>query len=185
MFWSFTAQSVPSESLLEPMGGFGWMLLKSTLILIGVCLLAYLLIRFVLRRFQPGASGWSARPGSRLQLVERLSLEPRRTVQVVRAGSKVLLLGVADGQISLLTELDPRDWEKQETGAGPQAHSSREVFQRVLQGGKPGLPEARPRARQDDIDLGAAAQDGPGANAGPVTVSGAPPGDEHKDVIQV
>ena len=90
------------------------MLVKTTIILVVICILAYLLIRFVLRRFIPQA-GKQRGQSDKLVLLERLMLEPRRSLQVVRAGGKVLLLAVSDGQISLLSELEPSEWE--ESGA--------------------------------------------------------------------
>ena len=100
----------PLPDPLQGAGGFGWMLLKTGLVLTVVCLLAYLVIRFWLRRFT--VDGGSADSGARLQLVQRLRLEPRRSVQVIRAGSKVLLVGVTDGDIRLLCELDPKEWDE-------------------------------------------------------------------------
>jgi flagellar biosynthetic protein FliO len=96
-------EGVPS---MEAAGGFGWALAKTALLLLVVCVLAYVVIRFGLTRLQGGAG----RAGGRLAVLDRLSVEPRRSLQVVRVGEKVLLIGVGDGGIGLLCELDPGEW---------------------------------------------------------------------------
>ena len=40
-------------------------------------------------------------------MLDRVALDPRRTLFVVRVGGKVLLLGGGDGGLSVLTEIDP------------------------------------------------------------------------------
>jgi flagellar biogenesis protein FliO len=93
-------------------GGGGLMSLARTLIgLIGVCALAWFTLSFLARRGSFGA----ARTGSRLKLLERLALGPRRALYLVQADSRVFLLGAGDaGQVSLITEL-----ESPLTAAGP------------------------------------------------------------------
>jgi flagellar biosynthetic protein FliO len=111
------------EDPLQGVDGFGWMLLKTGIILTAVCVLAYLVIRFWLRRFvTPTTSGAGA---SRLRLVQRLSIEPRRSVQVVRAGTRVLLIGVTENEIRLLCELDAEEWTDVDTTVGPSAFKRR------------------------------------------------------------
>jgi flagellar biosynthetic protein FliO len=92
----------------EP-GSFGWLLLKTTLLLVAICLLAYLVLRFLARR-QLGRWGMRAGGPGRLAVVDRLALGPRASLQVVRAGSRVLLLGASEAGIQLLCELEPSDW---------------------------------------------------------------------------
>ncbi|MBN1944065.1 MAG: flagellar biosynthetic protein FliO [Bradymonadales bacterium] len=97
------------QQRMPPTGEFGWMLVRTTIILVVICLLAYLLIRFVLRRFLPAARAGEGRSG-RLVPLDRLSLDPRRSLVVVKAGSKVLLIGLGDDRCDLLCELDPLEW---------------------------------------------------------------------------
>jgi flagellar protein FliO/FliZ len=65
-----------------------------------VCLLAYVALKWLSKR----GVGRSEGP---LQIVARCPLEPRRSVYVVRAAGRCFLVGVGDGPMSLLAELDP------------------------------------------------------------------------------
>jgi flagellar biosynthetic protein FliO len=65
-----------------------------------VCLLAYVALRWLARR----GVGRSEGP---LQVIARCPLEPRRSVYVVQAAGRCFLLGVGDGPMALLAELDP------------------------------------------------------------------------------
>jgi len=103
-----TAIAGSTGSLETP--GFGALLLETTLILIALCILAYITLRFVSRRMLKAPSG------GKLELLARLALDTRRSACVVRAGSKILLLGVGDGDVRLISELDPEEWRSEETG---------------------------------------------------------------------
>lgn len=78
--------------------GFGMALLRMTLALALVCALAALVL-WLLRRRQ-GAAPLG------LRVVARLALEPRRTLYVIDAAGRYLLIGVGDGPMSVLAELD-------------------------------------------------------------------------------
>ncbi len=79
--------------------GYGGYLLQTMLALVAVCALAALVLR-LLRR---GLGG-----GSRaLRVVARLTLEPRRSIYIVAAAEKYLLVGVGDGPMAVLGELSP------------------------------------------------------------------------------
>lgn len=87
-----------------------------------VCLVAYLCVRWLARR---GVSG----PRGPLRVVARCSLEPRRSIYVVEAGSRRLLIGCAEGGVSLLTELEPgSDPITNPVAAVAQRRSFREVL---------------------------------------------------------
>ena len=75
----------------------GAYLVQTTLALVAVCALAVLVLR-LLRRRSSGARG--------LRVVARLALEPRRSMYVVEAAGKFLLVGVGDGPMTTLAELD-------------------------------------------------------------------------------
>src|SRR5512140_1063348 len=79
--------------------GFGGSLALSFLSLALVCVVAYLALRWLARR--PLARGDGV-----VRVVSRCTLEPRRSVYVVAAGGRCFLIGVGDGPISLLAELD-------------------------------------------------------------------------------
>jgi hypothetical protein len=76
--------------------------LKLMLFLAVVVALAFIALRFWLPKLAGGA-GSAAGP---LQVAWRLSLEPRKTLYVVRAGSEYVLLAASDAGVQLLTPLD-------------------------------------------------------------------------------
>ena len=78
--------------------GFGASLLRMTLALLAVCALAVFVLRLLRRRSPAGRSS--------LRVIDRLSLEPRRTLYVVEAAGRYLLVGVGDGPMTVLAELD-------------------------------------------------------------------------------
>ncbi len=82
--------------------GYGLYLLQTLLGLAAVCVLAYVLLRWAARRV------YGAREGSRVRVIERTPLEPRRTLYLVEAAGRVLLIGSSEGQVTLLTEIDPK-----------------------------------------------------------------------------
>jgi flagellar biogenesis protein FliO len=87
-------------------GGYGMFLFETLVILALVCVGAWLVIRFGIRRLYPG-------PGAQkgpLRLIARLPLEPRRTLYIVEAGKKMFLVGAGEqGPLATLGELDPND----------------------------------------------------------------------------
>lgn len=80
-------------------GGYGAYLWQTFLALIAVSALAVLVLRLLRKR---GRSATGA-----LRVLARLDLEPRRSLYAVKALDRVLLLGVGDGTMVLLAELDP------------------------------------------------------------------------------
>src|SRR5207237_8035165 len=64
-----------------------------------VCLLAYLALRWLSRR----GVGQGRGP---LQVLARCPLEPRRSVYLVEAAGRCFLIGVGDGPMALLAEVD-------------------------------------------------------------------------------
>lgn len=83
-------------------GGVLWPITRALFALIGVCLLAWVSLTFLSRRGFAGAAS-----GTRLKLLERIALSPRRQLYLVRADARVFLLAAADGgAISLIAELD-------------------------------------------------------------------------------
>lgn len=92
------ASPLPSADLPS----YGGMLLKTILALVIVIVLAWVLLRWGLGRLLPGRS----RGAGDIRVVDRQPLDGRRQVVLVQAYGRYLLLGVGDGSISLLAELD-------------------------------------------------------------------------------
>ena len=78
-----------------------------------VCLLAYAALRWFARR----GVGRSEGP---VRLLARCSLEPRRAVYLLQVAGRCFLVGVADGPMALLAEIDPAAVTS-ETGVGAPA----------------------------------------------------------------
>ena len=79
-------------------------LVASLAVVVGLMLL---LARFVQKRYV-------ARSGAPVQVVHRQPLSRSSSVAVVTVGSRVLVLGTTDHQVTLLTELDPEELEVEE-----------------------------------------------------------------------
>lgn len=77
--------------------------------LLGVLGLIYLLW-YLARRFSFTA-GNSGRLSRGLSVVERLPLTQDKSLAVVRAGNRMLLLGLSAQRVELITELEPEEWQ--------------------------------------------------------------------------
>jgi flagellar biogenesis protein FliO len=81
--------------------------LKLVVILAAVVALAFVALRLWLPKLAGGA-GTTAGP---LQVAWRLSLEPRKTLYVVRAGANYILLAASDAGVQLLAPLEAGEME--------------------------------------------------------------------------
>jgi flagellar biogenesis protein FliO len=82
------------------------LMVQALAVLVVVCAGAYLLVRLLGRL--PGAGGEPL-----LRVVARLPLEPRRTLYVVEAAGKTLLVGTTEGgPMATLAELDAEAVQK-------------------------------------------------------------------------
>jgi flagellar biosynthetic protein FliO len=82
-------------------GGYGALMLTSLLVLVLVCVAAWVALRLVARWLE------GRRVGGGVSVVARVPLEPRRALYVVEAGGRRLLIGSSEGGVSLVTELAP------------------------------------------------------------------------------
>jgi len=81
--------------------GYGALMLTSLVVLVLVCVAAWLALRLVGRWLE------GRRVGGGVHVVARVPLEPRRALYVVEAGGRRLLVGSSEGGVSLVTELAP------------------------------------------------------------------------------
>ena len=79
----------------------GLLVVETIVILALIAAAAWLFVRFVGPRLR-GVKG-----KSRMRLLERLPLEPRRSLYIVEVDGAPYLFGVADGSVRLLKELEP------------------------------------------------------------------------------
>ncbi len=81
---------------------YGDLLVTSLLVLGGVCVAAFVLVRLLGRFLATGR----VRGAHLLDVVARVPLEPRRSLYVVEVAGKTLLVGTSEMGLSVLSELD-------------------------------------------------------------------------------
>ncbi len=85
--------------------GYGLFILETLVALafIGIC--AWSIVRFGRPRLlgKPG--------GGRMKMVERIALEPRRSLYLVEVDGKPLLISASEGSVRLIKELDHKQTE--------------------------------------------------------------------------
>ena len=81
---------------------YGDLLVTSLVVLGAVCIAAFVVVRLVGRFLASGR----VRGAHLLDVVARLPLEPRRSLYVVEAAGKTLLIGTSEMGLSVLSELD-------------------------------------------------------------------------------
>lgn len=118
-------------------------MVQSLLALVAVCILAWVVLRWSAK------AGLGIGRGEHLEVIERMALDARRSVVVVRVGKRMLLLGVGEQAApSLITELDPAELPRQQTAKV----SFLDVLRKRREGGpSSGLSAAAP-APPNDID---------------------------------
>jgi flagellar biosynthetic protein FliO len=103
--------------------GIGWESLTLSFASLGVvCLVAWGTLRLLAGRGVGKASG-------AIRVVARCPLEPRRSVVVIETAGRCFLVGVGDGPMALLAELDADKLPKPQESAGTRFT---EVLARVL-----------------------------------------------------
>ena len=107
-------------------GGYGLYLLQTLLALGGVCLLAWVFLRWGARRLYGGMGG------GRMHIVERVALGPRAALFLVEVGGKVLVVGAGEGAPRLVAEIDPAALG---AVAAPQHGKFLDAFKRARAGG--------------------------------------------------
>jgi flagellar biogenesis protein FliO len=97
--------SEPPELLKDSELDLGWSLVKTFVVLGLVVALAWLTLNVGLRKLL--GVGPVGRVGI-VSVIERVPLDQKRTLYVVRAGDEVLLLGASDLSVNFLSRLDPK-----------------------------------------------------------------------------
>jgi flagellar biogenesis protein FliO len=86
----------------------GWALFRSTMVLGAVLALIYLVLNVGLRRMMGLRLGAGGREPL-VQVVERVPLDPKRSMFVIKAAGEYLLVGGGDGALNLISKLDPAE----------------------------------------------------------------------------
>lgn len=125
-------QTTAAAGPTVPPSGYGASLLQSLLALTAVCLLAWIVLRWVSQRggLGGGGLGWNGaglgdRKRRRLAVLERLPLDGRRALWLVRVDDRTLVVGTGDqGAPTLLREVAG---DGVEAGAGEPAEDAASV----------------------------------------------------------
>ena len=106
---------------------------RALIALAAVCLLAV----FVFKGMAKRGFGMQSQLGT-VRVIQRIALEPRRALYLVRAGSRVLLIGISEGGgPQLLAELDPETVPEELSLSQPSEGLSNRLWRLIrLKGGK-------------------------------------------------
>jgi len=108
--------------------GFGGSIALSLVSLGLVCLLAYVVLRWLGRR-------GVGRSDDCIRVLGRCFLEPRRSVYLIAAGGRCFLVGVGDGPMSLLAEIDEASLPPAKAVSGGSGSAFADVLAKVLRKG--------------------------------------------------
>lgn len=109
--------SLSSQAGFAERSGYGEMLAISLGLVAVICVVAVVLVRALGQR-GPG------RRGELIEVIARQPLEPRRSLYVVRAGNKTLLLGSSEQGVTMLTELEGVETASREAGRATSTSTS-------------------------------------------------------------
>lgn len=98
---------VASENATQQLAvGYGWLLVKMIVVLVIVCCLAVLILKYLVPKLgairKHGA-------GEYISIVARRSLDHKQHVWIITVGKRHFLLGSGDGSVTCLSELSQDD----------------------------------------------------------------------------
>jgi len=105
--------------------GFAGSLALSLLSLGLVCLAAYLTVRWLARRGGGRSNGY-------IRVLGRCFLEPRRSVYLVEVAGRCFLVGVGDGPMSLLAEIERTALPAEDRSEGRSGSAFADVLSKLL-----------------------------------------------------
>ena len=118
---------------------YGWAVFETMLTLLGVCLLAVVSLKWLAKR---GVG--VGQKGTEMSVLDRMPLDARRSLVIVRVREQTLLLGLGEsGAPTLLAELRRGDFRE--------ALAARDVLSRV---GTPVAPEAVAQSTEGIGEIG-------------------------------
>ena len=158
------ADGQPPE--VPDMPSYGSLLLQTILALLLVCVLAYVLLRYGLKWLLPKREGSLGA----MDVVDRLPLDGRRTLYLVKLGERVFVLAATDSQIQSVGEVSADEipglaaWEAKREAQRSSSAGARfkEVLDGVLKGrssrgttpdgGESDGPASKKTGRQENSD---------------------------------
>lgn len=101
---------------------------KMLLVLIGICLLAFVGVKVLL----PKLTGFVSPASQHIQVFAKCPLEPRKTLYLVRAGKTVVLLASSADAVQFMSTLNPEDFDEIPVPAQANVESG-SAFRRIAQ----------------------------------------------------
>jgi flagellar biogenesis protein FliO len=108
----------------------GWVLLRTMVVLGIVVALAYLTLNVGMRKLLGIRTTGGAR--GLVEVLERIPLDQKRVLFVIRAGEELLLVGGSDVSLNLITKLDSASVDKLKTENPPQSLQLSPFLQKLL-----------------------------------------------------
>ncbi len=81
-----------------------WVILK-TFLSFALILFLMAVLFYALKKFYPNVPGFSS-PDPGMRIYGRLQIQPRKSIYIVRVLNKVLVLGISENSINVLSELN-------------------------------------------------------------------------------
>jgi flagellar biogenesis protein FliO len=115
-----------------PLGSLWGDYLKTMVILIGICLLAFGALKFVGPRLQANTGSFSGG----IRVLSRQTLEPRKHLYAVRAGKTTMLIATSGESVHFMTRLEQSDFPEEQTAeaSGPEDALRSRRFSQFLKG---------------------------------------------------
>src|SRR3989338_5402062 len=101
-------QKIPSGGMEGPMLDYTWLFVRVCVALVLVISLGFVFIRF----FLPRLKGFHRSSQSAIKILDRNTLEPRKSIYLIQVGGRHYLIGTADQSVSLIGELSKDEVEK-------------------------------------------------------------------------
>lgn len=114
----------------------GYQLIKTLFALALVVGIIYLTLNYGLRRLMGLKAGPLGGRSGVVDVVERIPLEQRRTLFVVKAAGEYLLVGTSEGGMTLISKLDTAEVERIQREQKPSPLQLSPFFQKLLSGQK-------------------------------------------------
>lgn len=117
-FFAFVPMAY-AEAATTPEFGYGALLVRMLLGLGAVCLIAVLALKYGLARFAP-----TSNDSGKLEVIDRLSLQPRQSIVVLRVAEHAVVVGLSDAGMQTLAQMPLSDYEGEPTKMFHVKHST-------------------------------------------------------------
>jgi flagellar biogenesis protein FliO len=88
---------------------FTWLFLKVVLAMVLVCGAAFAVIKYLL----PRAHYIRSAKGSNIEILERMALEPKKNLYILRVAKKMVLIGTTETSLNRIVEWDEKEFSRE------------------------------------------------------------------------